>query len=54
MTIEPRKKLWIKKEYKVVQKGKGWTIESFVEKGPGVQDLDAMLDEFFKKRKKWE
>jgi len=48
--IEKRQTFWKDKTYQTVEKGNGWKIERPVE----IKPLDDLLNEFFKKRSKWE
>lgn len=48
--IEPREKLWKEKNYRTVEKGKGWEIQRPTE----VKPLEDLLVNFFKKRRKCE
>lgn len=53
--IEKRKSFWKEKKYKIVEKGKNWTIERPGLEQKNVPDLNEMLKRALKKRKyKWE
>ena len=53
--IEPRDRFWVDRKYNVVESGNGWHIERPCKTAPKhVPDLESLLDNFFKKRKKWE
>lgn len=53
--IEPRERFWREKKYRVVESGNGWQIERCSDSAPNdAPDLEALLNQFFKKRKKWE
>ena len=54
--IERRDIFWENRKYKVVQFGKGWKIQRPIDdpeptKAP---DLEKLLNQYFRKRKKWE
>jgi len=54
--IERRDNFWKNRKYKVVQFGKGWKIQRQIDdpeptKAP---DLEKLLNQYFRKRKKWE
>ena len=48
--IEKRQTFWKEKQYHTVEKGKGWEIQRPVE----IKPLEDLLDDFFRRRKKWE
>lgn len=52
LKIEKRTEFWKKKHYRIIESGKGWKIERpYVKESP---DLEVLLNDFFKKKKKWE
>ena len=51
MKIEHRETLWKKRQFKTVEKGKGWKIQRPVE----IKPLEELLEEYFKKKRyKWQ
>lgn len=53
--IEPRDRFWEERKYQLIESGKGWAIERPCKTVPKeVPNLEDLLDNFFKKRKKWE
>lgn len=55
MEISKREKFWKKRTYRVVESGKGWTIERLITKPTNAPDLNEMLRKALrKKRYKWE
>lgn len=50
MEIKKRESFWKEKHYQTIEQGNGWKIERPIE----VKPLEDLLDNFFKRRKKWE
>lgn len=50
LKIEKRENLWNEKIYHTVEQGNGWKIERPTE----IKPLDDLLDNFFKRRQKYE
>ena len=48
--IEPREVLWKEKNYRTIEKGTGWEIQRPAE----IKPLEYLLDNFLRRKKKWE